>query len=76
MKKIMLAPLFLALGACSIFDGGDGGKEIIFDTTLGPATKQQIRDLDKGLSGDSANARYLSEERKGKNLESEDGSTQ
>ena len=74
MKKLMLAPLFLVLGACSIFSGSDGGKEIIFDTTLGPATKQQIKGLDQGLGGDSANAQYLNEERKGKNLESEDGS--
>ncbi len=73
MKKIFLAPAFLALGACSIFGGGDS-EEIIFDTTLGPETKLQIADLDEGLAGDSANARYLPEERKGNNLESEDGS--
>ena len=73
MKKLLLAPAFLALGACSIFGGGDGD-EIIFDTTLGPQTELQVRELDNGLRGDSENARYLPEERKGNNLESEDGS--
>ncbi|UTW56396.1 hypothetical protein [Kordiimonas sp. SCSIO 12610] len=73
MKKLIVAPLFLSLGACSIFGGGDGD-EIIFDTALGPETKLQIRELDEGLVGDSENAQYLPEERKGNNLESEDGS--
>jgi hypothetical protein len=72
MKKIFLAPAFLALGACGIFSSDN--EEIIFDTTLGPETKLQIADLDEGLASDSANARYLPEERRGNNLESEDGS--
>jgi hypothetical protein len=76
MKFIKTVPLVIMLSACSSLNpfGGGDDDEIIFDTTLGPKTEQQVRQLGTGLEGDSANANYSSEDKKGDKLESEDGS--
>ncbi|GHF23059.1 hypothetical protein GCM10017044_16840 [Kordiimonas sediminis] len=68
MNKILALSLLLGLAAC-----GDKADEIIFDTRLGPETKSQIAPLPSGLVGDKDNARHMSQEKKGKNLESTDG---
>ena len=71
MKRpaLFAAPALLLLAAC-----GGGGDEIIFDTTLGPQTKVQIETLPETLEGDTNNARYSTENLRGKSMESEDGS--
>lgn len=71
MKRSLtvLAPTMLLLAGC-----GSSGDEIIFDTTLGPETERQIETLPDTLQGDSENARYSSENLRGKSMESEDGS--
>lgn len=75
MKKLFaIAALMSAsqlLSACSIFESK--GDEIIFDTTLGPATESQVASLPNTLKGDSDNARYSSEALKGDGMESLDG---
>ena len=56
-----LSPVLLAsslLAACGIFGGGDEKKEIIFDTAVGPDTREQVRSLPGGLKSDSENARH------------------
>ena len=62
-------PAMLLLTAC-----GGGGDEIVFDTTLGPQTKLQIETLPGTLEGDTDNARYSTEDLRGRSMESEDGS--
>jgi len=74
MKKLIALPALLVLSACSIFGSDD--KEIIFDTALGPDTKDQVASLPSTLKGDADNARYSSQDKKGKGMESEDGSGQ
>jgi len=71
MKRslLVLAPCLLLLAGC-----GSSGDEIVFDTTLGPETDNQIEGLPTTLHGDTDNARYSSEELKGKGMESKDGS--
>ncbi len=66
---LVALPTFLFLAGC-----GSSGDEIIFDTTLGPETERQIETLPDTLQGDSGNARYSSENLRGKSMESEDGS--
>ncbi|MCK0068672.1 MULTISPECIES: hypothetical protein [Kordiimonas] len=72
MKKLLAIAALFSLSACSLFEGK--GEEIIFDTTLGPKTEDQIKTLPSNLQGDAGNANYLGTERKGPQLESEDGS--
>ncbi|WP_374764363.1 hypothetical protein [Yunchengibacter salinarum] len=43
----------LGLAAC-----GGGGDAVVFDTTLGPRTNNQIKELPGGLAGDQDNANY------------------
>lgn len=71
MKRLKFAilPMSFLLAAC-----GGSGDEVVFDTTLGPETERQIEALPSTLEGDSANARYSSEQLKGANMESSDGS--
>jgi len=71
MKRslMVLAPSLLLLAACS-----SSGDEIVFDTTLGPETEDQIEGLPSTLHGDTDNARYSGEDLKGKGMESKDGS--
>jgi len=71
MKKLIITAATLALTACS-----SNGDEIIFDTRLGPKTAEQIQALPSGLKGDTNNARYSSEEKKGAGMESADGTKQ
>jgi len=71
MKKIIALTAILLLPACSIFGGKDD--EIVFDTVLGPETENQIEPLPSTLEGDTANARHMTVEKKGKGMESEDG---
>lgn len=59
------------LSAC-----GGSGDEIVFDTVLGPETEKQIEILPANLQGDAENARYSSENLRGRSMESEDGSGQ
>ncbi len=70
MKRslLLLAPSLLLLAGCS-----SSGDEIVFDTTLGPETENQIESLPGTLHGDTDNARYSTEELKGKGMESKDG---
>lgn len=68
MKKLIPAVALLALAACS-----DKGDEIVFDTTLGPRTEDQVKTLPGTLKGDSENARYSNENLKGAGMESSDG---
>jgi hypothetical protein len=68
MRALIVVSAALFLSAC-----GGGGKEVVFDTVLGPETKNQIEPLPATLQGDSENARYSAENLKGKNLESTDG---
>jgi len=70
MKRslLILAPTLLLIAGC-----GSSGDEIVFDTTLGPETKNQIENLPRTLHGDTDNARYSSEDLKGKGMESKDG---
>lgn len=71
MKRsvIMAFPALFLLAGC-----GGSGDAIVFDTTLGPETKMQIETLPATLEGDTANARYSTENLKGQRMESEDGS--
>ncbi len=71
MNRITLiaAPALLLLSACS-----SSGDEIVFDTTLGPQTKLQVETLPSTLEGDTDNARYSTENLRGRSMESEDGS--
>ncbi len=70
MKRslLVLIPSLFLLAGC-----GGSGDEIVFDTTLGPETKNQIKGLPATLGGDTDNARYSDEELKGKGMESKDG---
>ena len=70
MKRslLMLIPSMFLLAGC-----GNSGDEIVFDTTLGPETKDQIEGLPTTLHGDTDNARYSSEDLRGKGMESKDG---
>ncbi|MCJ9429489.1 hypothetical protein [Kordiimonas marina] len=52
MKKLLIVPALLMLGACS------KGDAIVFDDTVGPATHAEIEKLPKNLEGDHANAKY------------------
>ena len=69
MKRslLLLAPSVLLLTACS-----SSGDEIVFDTTLGPETDDQIEGLPGTLHGDTDNARYSNEDLKGKGMESKE----
>jgi hypothetical protein len=71
MKKLIALSALLFLPACSIFESK--GEEIRFDTVLGPETEQQLKGLPSTLEGDSENARHTPTERKGAQMESEDG---
>ena len=71
MKKLVAIAALLSLSACSLFDSKKD--EIIFDTTLGPRTKDQIESIPSTLQGDKENKNHLGTERKGPQLESEDG---
>lgn len=71
MKKLFALSALLLLPACSIFE--KKGDEIVFDTVLGPETDAQIATLPATLEGDSSNARYMTTEKKGKGMESQDG---
>lgn len=66
----LILPL-LTLSAC-----GGSGDTIVFDTVLGPETEQQIEALPSTLAGDKDRANYSSENLKGRNMESRDGSGQ
>ncbi len=66
MKKLLILASLISLSAC-----GSDGDAIIFDTTLGPRTKEQIKTLPGDLRGDKANARVSVEALKGEGLESE-----
>lgn len=70
MKRplLVLVPSMFMLAAC-----GKSGDTIIFDTVLGPETKDQIEGLPTTLHGDTENARYSSEDLRGKGMESKDG---
>ena len=70
MKRslLVLVPSLLLLAGC-----GGSGDEIVFDTTLGPETDDQIEGLPTTLHGDTDNARYSNEDLKGKGMESKDG---
>ncbi len=74
MKNLIALIALLMLSACSIFSSK--GDEIIFDTVLGPETKDQIKPLPATLEGDSDHAVYTSTQKKGKGMESEDGTGQ
>jgi len=74
MKKLIALTAVLLLSACSLFGSND--KEIIFDTALGPNTKGLVADLPSTLKGDADHARYSSLDKKGKGMESEDGTGQ
>ncbi len=50
---LVLVPTMFLLAGC-----GSGGDEIVFDTTLGPDTDDQIKGLPTTLHGDTDNARY------------------
>ncbi|WP_417452131.1 hypothetical protein [Kordiimonas sp.] len=71
MKKPFVIAALMSLSACSIFESK--GDEIIFDTTLGPATETQAETLPNNLKGDKENARYSNETLKGDGMESRDG---
>ncbi|WP_262694864.1 lipoprotein [Kordiimonas aquimaris] len=60
----------LVLSAC-----GSKGDAIVFDTVLGPETEVQIEGLPSTLEGDTARANYSTENLKGQQMESDDGST-
>ncbi|MBO6505551.1 MAG: hypothetical protein JJ850_08460 [Kordiimonadaceae bacterium] len=68
-RKVFLVLVALPLAACS-----SSGDEVVFDTVLGPETERQIETLPSTLEGDVANARYSSENLKGRGMESSDGS--
>ncbi len=70
MKRsvIIALPALFLLAGC-----GSSGDEIVFDTTLGPETENQIENLPRTLEGDTANARYSTENLKGQSMESPDG---
>ncbi len=70
MKRtlLVLLPAMFLLAGCS-----SSGDEIVFDTTLGPETDDQIEGLPTTLHGDTDNARYSGEDLKGKGMESKDG---
>ena len=68
-RKVLLVLAALPLVAC-----GGGGDEVVFDTVLGPETERQIEALPSTLEGDAENARYSSEDLKGRSMESTDGS--
>ena len=74
MKKLIALSALLLLPACSMFE--KDGDEIVFDTVLGPETKDQVATLPSTLDGDGGNARYTITEKKGKGMESTDGSGQ
>jgi len=74
MKKLIALSAIILLPACSMFE--KDGDEIVFDTVLGPETDQQIATLPSSLEGDSGNARYTVTEKKGKGMESADGTGQ
>ena len=70
MKLLKFAALFSALGLTAC---GSSGDEIVFDTVLGPETKEQIKALPDTLAGDKENARYSGENLRGHGMESTDG---
>ncbi len=65
---LILTPTLFLIAGCS-----SSGDEIVFDTTLGPETDNQIEGLPGTLHGDTDNARYSTEDLKGKGMESKDG---
>ena len=66
MKKLLILASLISLSAC-----GSDGDAIVFDTTLGPRTKEQVKKLPNDLRGDKANAKVSIEVLKGEGLESE-----
>lgn len=71
MKLMKTSAIFAALGLAAC---GSSGDEIVFDTVLGPETKEQIKTLPDTLAGDKDNARYSGENLRGQGMESTDGS--
>ena len=71
MKKLAALTAILMLSACSFFSEDE--EVIVFDTVLGPETKDQIKQLPGALVGDTKNARYTTTAKKGEGMESEDG---
>ena len=71
MKNLIALSAVLLLSACSMFKGK--GDEIVFDTVLGPETEDHIKTLSSNLEGDTANAQYTLTQKKGEDMESEDG---
>lgn len=72
----MTRPLTASIALLLLAGCGSSGDAIVFDTVLGPETEEQVETLPATLEGDKANARYTSEVRKGRNMESDDGSGQ
>ncbi len=70
----MTRKAFLVLSALSLSACGSSGDAVVFDTVLGPETERQIETLPSTLEGDAENARYSSENLKGRGMESSDGS--
>lgn len=69
LKISALSATAFILSAC-----GSSGDTIVFDTVLGPETDQQIESLPPTLAGDKDRATYSTENLKGQNMESRDGS--
>lgn len=67
MKKLILIAALVAVGACS------KGQKIVFDSSLGPRTKDQAKTTPDSLAGDKANASYSGEVLKGSGMEDPDG---
>lgn len=71
MKKtkslVILLTVSFMLTACS------GGDVLIFDTRLGPVTKEQIKSLPDGLIGDKDNTRTASYALEGEGMTDDEG---
>jgi hypothetical protein len=74
MKKLIALAVILMLPACSLFK--TKGDEIVFDTVLGPETDSLLETLPDNLVGDTGNAQYTITQKKGKGMESDDGTGQ
>jgi len=74
MKNLIALSAIFLLSACSVFKGKDDA--VVFDTVLGPETKDHIKSLPGNLEGDAGNARYTTTPKKGAGMESEDGTSQ
>lgn len=65
-RFLVISSLSLALSACGVFDGQPD--EVVFDTTLGPETDIQIRQLPNDLSAPDQKPPYRGQG-KGEDLE-------